>query len=158
VGRFGAARGARQRPQRRPARARSVARTRALLRLGEHAPPPTARPPAAPAPRSEELNQPVFAAIDAFEYPELHDESIAARSFFLHLARLMAVCGVKDFGMKVRRPRRWRWRLRLRDGGGRGGCGKMAAAVAMRSGAVAAVLSSCRAACAPALRGTRTQG
>ncbi|GBF91237.1 hypothetical protein Rsub_03557 [Raphidocelis subcapitata] len=53
----------------------------------------------------EDLNQPVFAAIDAFEYPELHDESIAARSFFAQLSRLMAVCGVKDFGMKdVHKP------------------------------------------------------
>lgn len=50
----------------------------------------------------EELNQPVFAAIDAFEYPELHDESIAARSFFAQLSKLLGVCGVKDFGMKVR--------------------------------------------------------
>ncbi|KIY97422.1 Kinetochore protein nuf2, partial [Monoraphidium neglectum] len=48
----------------------------------------------------EELNQPVFAAIDAFEYPELHDESIAARSFFSQLSKLLVVCGVKDFGMK----------------------------------------------------------
>jgi hypothetical protein len=46
----------------------------------------------------------VFAAIDAFEYPELHDESIAARSFFSQLSKLLAVCGVKDFGMKVGRP------------------------------------------------------
>jgi hypothetical protein len=52
--------------------------------------------------RREELNQPLFAAIDAFEYPELHDESIAARNFFRHLAKLMSACGVKDFGIKVR--------------------------------------------------------
>jgi hypothetical protein len=50
----------------------------------------------------EELNQPLFAAIDAFEYPELHDESIAARNFFRHLSKFMIACGVKDFGMKVR--------------------------------------------------------
>lgn len=43
----------------------------------------------------------MFAAIDAFEYPELHDESIAARNFFRHLAKLMSACGVKDFGIKV---------------------------------------------------------
>jgi hypothetical protein len=49
----------------------------------------------------EELNQPLFAAIDAFEYPELHDESIAARNFFRHLSKFMIACGVKDFGMKV---------------------------------------------------------
>jgi len=52
-------------------------------------------------PHREELNQPIFAAIDAFEFPELHDESIAARNFFRHLSKLMAACGVKDFGMKV---------------------------------------------------------
>ena len=52
--------------------------------------------------RSEELNQPLFAAIDAFEFPELHDESIAARNFYRHLAKLMVECGVKDFGMKAR--------------------------------------------------------
>lgn len=49
----------------------------------------------------EELNQPLFAAIDAFEYPELHDESIAARNFYRHVSKLMLACGVKDFGMKV---------------------------------------------------------
>lgn len=49
----------------------------------------------------EELNQPLFAAIDAFEYPELHDESIAARNFYRHLSKLMLACGVKDFGLKV---------------------------------------------------------
>jgi hypothetical protein len=52
-------------------------------------------------PCREELNQPLFAAIDAFEFPELHDESIAARNFFRHLAKLMSACGVKDFGIKV---------------------------------------------------------
>lgn len=59
--------------------------------------------PACPsrAKRREELNQPLFAAIDAFEFPELHDESIAARNFYRHLSKLMAACGVKDFGMKV---------------------------------------------------------
>ncbi|KAI8474597.1 MAG: Nuf2 family-domain-containing protein [Monoraphidium minutum] len=62
----------------------------------------------------EELNQPVFAAIDAFEYPELHDESIAARSFFSQLAKLMGVCGVKDFGMKdVHKPDPQRLRRHL---------------------------------------------
>jgi hypothetical protein len=49
----------------------------------------------------EELNQPVFAAIDAFEYPELHDESVPCLNFFRHLGKLMAASGVKDFGLKV---------------------------------------------------------
>uniref|UniRef100_A0A383VHS0 Uncharacterized protein n=1 Tax=Tetradesmus obliquus TaxID=3088 RepID=A0A383VHS0_TETOB len=62
----------------------------------------------------EELNQPLFAAIDAFEYPELHDESIAARNFFRHLAKLMSACGVKDFGMKdIHKPEPARLRRHL---------------------------------------------
>ncbi len=43
----------------------------------------------------------MFAAIDAFEFPELHDESIAVRNFFRQLSRLMTACGVKDFTLKV---------------------------------------------------------
>lgn len=61
----------------------------------------------------EELNQPLFAAIDAFEFPELHDESIAARNFFRHLAKLMSACGVKDLGIKVicwSKEQQQRWR------------------------------------------------
>lgn len=65
----------------------------------------------------------MFAAIDAFEYPELHDESIAARSFFSQLSKLMAVCGVKDFGMKARAHALKRVRLPAHhaDGAGRVG-------------------------------------
>lgn len=59
------------------------------------------RPPAAARPRREELQQPVFAAIDALEFPELHDESIPAMSFLRHLGRLMAASGVRDFSVKV---------------------------------------------------------
>ncbi|KAF8060492.1 kpr-2 [Scenedesmus sp. PABB004] len=62
----------------------------------------------------EELNQPLFAAIDAFEYPELHDESIAARNFYRHLVKLMAACGVKDFGTKdIHKPEPARLRRHL---------------------------------------------
>lgn len=62
----------------------------------------------------EELNQPLFAAIDAFEYPELHDESIAARNFYRHLSKLMLACGVKDFGMKdIHKPESARLRRHL---------------------------------------------
>eukprot|EP00878_Enallax_costatus_P013072 GHUV01013660.1.p1 GENE.GHUV01013660.1~~GHUV01013660.1.p1 ORF type:complete len:449 (+),score=217.15 GHUV01013660.1:423-1769(+) len=62
----------------------------------------------------EELNQPLFAAIDAFEYPELHDESIAARNFFRHLVKLMSACGVKDFGIKdIYKPETARLRRHL---------------------------------------------
>jgi kinetochore protein Nuf2 len=48
----------------------------------------------------EELQQPVFAAIDAIEYAELHDESIPAMAFFVQTAKLLRSSGVKDFSMK----------------------------------------------------------
>ena len=49
----------------------------------------------------EELTQPVFTAMDAFEYPELHDESVPSYNFFRQLAKLMQACGVKDFSWRV---------------------------------------------------------
>jgi hypothetical protein len=49
----------------------------------------------------EELTQPVFTAMDVFEYPELHDESIAFNNFFRQLCKLMSACGVKDFSCRV---------------------------------------------------------
>jgi hypothetical protein len=49
----------------------------------------------------EELTQPVFKAMDVFEYPELHDESIAVNNFFRLLCKLMTTCGIKDFGLKA---------------------------------------------------------
>ncbi|KAJ9525155.1 hypothetical protein QJQ45_020681 [Haematococcus lacustris] len=49
----------------------------------------------------EELTQPVFTAMDAFEYPELHDESIAANNFFRQLCKLMSASGVKDFSWRA---------------------------------------------------------
>jgi hypothetical protein len=39
-----------------------------------------------------------------FEYPELHDESIAASNFLRHLNKLLQATGVKDFSMKVLIP------------------------------------------------------
>ncbi|GAX76844.1 hypothetical protein CEUSTIGMA_g4290.t1 [Chlamydomonas eustigma] len=48
----------------------------------------------------EELMQPVFTAMDAFEYPELHDESIPCFNFFRQLSKLMLACGVKDFSWR----------------------------------------------------------
>lgn len=47
----------------------------------------------------EELMQPKFTALDAFEFPELHDESIPTTNFFRHLTKLMLICGVKDFSL-----------------------------------------------------------
>ena len=45
----------------------------------------------------EELQQPVFMAIDALEFPELHDESIPAMAFIRHLTPLLQAAGVRDF-------------------------------------------------------------
>lgn len=50
----------------------------------------------------EELTQPVFTAMDAFEFPELHDESIPCYNFLRQLSKLMLACGVKDFSWRVR--------------------------------------------------------
>jgi kinetochore protein Nuf2 len=49
----------------------------------------------------EELQQPVFAATDVLEFPELHDESIPAVAFLKHLNRLMLASGIKDFSLRV---------------------------------------------------------
>ena len=55
----------------------------------------------------------MFMAIDALEFPELHDESIPALAFIRHLARLLEeenskpeahrlqAAGVRDFSLKV---------------------------------------------------------
>lgn len=45
--------------------------------------------------------QPVFTAMDAFEFPELHDESISANNFFRQLSKLLSASGVKDFSWRV---------------------------------------------------------
>ena len=49
----------------------------------------------------EELQQPVFMAIDTLEYPELHDESIPTLAFIKSLNRLLVAAGIKDFNMQV---------------------------------------------------------
>eukprot|EP00884_Botryococcus_braunii_P004542 jgi/Botrbrau1/14089/Bobra.182_3s0035.1 len=48
----------------------------------------------------EELQQPVFAAIDVLDFPELHDESIPFMAFMSNLMRLMGAAGVRDFTMQ----------------------------------------------------------
>ncbi len=47
--------------------------------------------------------QPRFSALSAFEFPELHDESIPTTNFFRHLTKLMLICGVRDFNLNVSR-------------------------------------------------------
>ena len=49
----------------------------------------------------EELQQPVFAALDVLEFPELHDESIPFLAFTRCLTRLMTAAGVRDFSLQV---------------------------------------------------------
>lgn len=67
---------------------------------------PLRLPDPPPLCRREELQQPVFLAIDALEFPELHDESIPALAFIKYLGRLMLASGIKDFSQKVRRRAR----------------------------------------------------
>eukprot|EP00898_Chlorokybus_atmophyticus_P007462 jgi/Chlat1/7717/Chrsp66S07191 len=45
----------------------------------------------------EELQQPVFSAINELEYPEMHDESIGHLAFDRAVSRLMQASGVSDF-------------------------------------------------------------
>jgi kinetochore protein Nuf2 len=52
-------------------------------------------------PTREEQQQPVFMAIDALDFPELHDESIPYMAFLKNCTRLLAAAGVRDFNMQV---------------------------------------------------------
>jgi kinetochore protein Nuf2 len=49
----------------------------------------------------DELQQPVFAALDALTYPELHEESVGVIAFTRHLHRLVRTAGITDFSMKA---------------------------------------------------------
>ena len=71
-----------------------VSTARQPPRAAAAAPPPQhtfSSPPCVHSCCREELQQPVFMAIDALEFPELHDESIPALAFIRHLARLLQV-------------------------------------------------------------------
>jgi len=48
----------------------------------------------------EELQQPEFSAIDALEFPELHEESVGNLAFLRALFKLVRTAGVTDFGVK----------------------------------------------------------
>eukprot|EP00879_Flechtneria_rotunda_P009721 GHRR01010170.1.p2 GENE.GHRR01010170.1~~GHRR01010170.1.p2 ORF type:complete len:464 (+),score=213.62 GHRR01010170.1:562-1953(+) len=62
----------------------------------------------------EEFNTPKFGAADAFEFVELHDDSVIALHFFRNLQQLMSACGVKDFGIKdIHKPESGRLRRHL---------------------------------------------
>ena len=43
----------------------------------------------------------MFMAIDALDFPELHDESIPHMAFLKNCTRLLAAAGVRDFNMQV---------------------------------------------------------
>ncbi|RLN90561.1 hypothetical protein BBJ28_00022316 [Nothophytophthora sp. Chile5] len=48
----------------------------------------------------EELQQPAFTGLSALSFPELHADSIPELSFFRASQRLLAACGVDDFGLQ----------------------------------------------------------
>lgn len=45
----------------------------------------------------------MFTAIDALEYPELHDESIPTLAFTRALNKLLLAAGIKDFTLQASR-------------------------------------------------------
>lgn len=48
----------------------------------------------------EDMTQPKFSGLGALSYPEIHQESIPELTFFRAARRLMAACGVDDFGLR----------------------------------------------------------
>eukprot|EP00959_Pyramimonas_sp_CCMP1952_P313946 6572168-Pyramimonas_sp.AAC.1 len=54
----------------------------------------------------EELQQPALGAIDALEFPELHNDSVANLAFSRALFDLTTAAGVHDFALGVRRASR----------------------------------------------------
>lgn len=46
------------------------------------------------------MQQPVIPALDALDFPELHDESIPAMAFVRSLTRLITASGVRDFSLR----------------------------------------------------------
>ena len=47
----------------------------------------------------EEMQQPVFNAIDCLQFPELHDNSIPNIMFSKNLSKLMSASGLQDFSL-----------------------------------------------------------
>jgi len=48
----------------------------------------------------EELSQPVFAAMELLQFPELHEDSISLIAFHRAMQKLMNACGIHDFSMR----------------------------------------------------------
>lgn len=46
------------------------------------------------------MQQPVFAAIDVIEFPELHDESIPVMGLYMKTQQLLRASGIREFGLK----------------------------------------------------------
>ena len=44
----------------------------------------------------------MFAALDALQYPELHEESVGVIAFTRHLHLLVRTSGISDFSMRAR--------------------------------------------------------
>ncbi len=49
----------------------------------------------------EEMNQPAFSGLSALNYPDLHDESIPQLNAFRVILKMMDICGIRDFTIKV---------------------------------------------------------
>ena len=62
----------------------------------------------------EEMSQPAFAGLSALNYPELHEDSIPELAFLRACCKMMAICGISDFGLKdITSPNSKRFRRQL---------------------------------------------
>jgi len=60
------------------------------------------------------MSQPAFAGLSALNYPELHEDSIPELSFLRACSKMMAICGLVDFGLKdITNPNSKRLRRQL---------------------------------------------
>lgn len=50
----------------------------------------------------EDMSQPAFAGLSSLNYPELHEDSIPELAFLRAAGKMMRICGIPDYGIKVR--------------------------------------------------------
>jgi len=62
----------------------------------------------------DSLSTPAFAGLNALSFPELHEDSIPELAFVRACAKMMAICGIPDFGLRdVTNPNSKRLRRQL---------------------------------------------
>ena len=62
----------------------------------------------------EDMSQPAFAGLSSLNYPELHEDSIPELAFLRACTKMMAICGIPDFGIRdITNPNHKRLRRQL---------------------------------------------